>query len=147
MRTLILALALLFSLPAAAQYHKPTGVVLPTLSLPDYGVTVSVWAYDTGFVGGAVGIFEMHNDGQWYGCTNNPTLSGTFEQDVVDAGGAVPYLTAVLPQLNRALSLCYPPIGAPSVPPPANAGSVVNVNYALQAFKFSVVNGVATLGK
>ncbi len=145
MKYLILALALLFSLPASAQFAKPGGVQLPIVTLPDYGKTVSVWAFDTGVLGGAVGIFEQHLDGQWYGCPYNPSLSGSFEQDVVDAGGAVQYLARILPDLNRALAMCYPSQGAASAPPPANAGSVAQVNYALQSFTFKMVGGVAVL--
>ena len=76
--------------PAHAQFSKPAGLNLPTVQIPDYNLTVSVWAYDTGFVGAYIGVFELHNDGQWYGCTHNMLPDGSFEQHVNDAGGAVP---------------------------------------------------------
>jgi len=144
----LFALALFLSAPAHAQFQKPGGLNLPTLTIPDYGLTVSVWAYDTAVIGAYIGVFEQHNDGLWYGCTHNMSPDGNFEANVTAAGGPQAWLANYgMAAVNEALRLCYPPFtSTPGPPPPASAGNVAGVNYSLQSYKLNMVNGYAVLG-
>jgi hypothetical protein len=147
MKSLLLAILLLWSVPAFAQFQKPPGLTLPTVMVPDYNLTISVWAFDTAIVGQYIGVYELHNDGLWYGCVNNPRPSTNFDADVTAAGGANAWLATVgRGQINEALALCYPPItGIPGPPPPPTAGVVALVNYGLQSFKLVVTNGLPVM--
>lgn len=147
LRVVLFALALFLTAPAHAQFVKPAGLLLPTVVVPDYNLTVSVWAVDTGFIGQYLGVFEQHNDGQWYGCTHNMGPDDNLAAEVTAAGGPQAWLATIgMAAVNEALRLCYPPItGSAGPPPPASAGVIGQVNYTLQSYRLSVVNGQAVM--
>lgn len=145
-KIVFLLFALLWTAPAFAQFQKPPGLMLPTIVVPDYNLTISVWAFDTAIVGQYLGVYELHNDGLWYGCVHNPRPNGAFESDVVAAGGADMWLATIgRGEINEALGLCYPPMGTVGPPPPSNAGAVALVNYSLQSFKLVMVGGLPVM--
>lgn len=143
---LLLALTFAFIQPAAAQFTKPHGN-LPILAVPDYNVTISVWAIDTGVIGAYTGVFELHSDGHWYGCTNNPLADGNFEATVAAAGGAQAWLAGPgAAAINLAMSKCYPAIAAGNPDIPAASNSAVDqINYTLQSYSLKLVNGAPVL--
>lgn len=149
MKRLLLAVALLVfgaaaSAPAHAQFVKPDNV--PTTNVPDYNITLGVWALDS-LVGSYVGFFEYHpQDGKWYGWPGNGTQpSINFEQDVANAGGPNQFILHNLSFFNTILANRYPPIGSPPAPP--GLGAVSQLNAALWAnFTFKAVGGVETIG-
>lgn len=138
MKRILLALALLFSLPAQAQtiFAKPAGV--PTVHVEDYNVTISVWAANTG-VGEIVGVFELQG-GEWrgcQGCSTAPAYAGLAPQ-VAAAGGPEAFVrTVAVPAINAILQKRYPPIVSGGVPI-ANTTTLERVTFAIyQAFNLT----------
>ena len=135
MKRLILALVLLSSPAVAVDYTQPPGA--PQIVVPNYGVTVSVFAAATG-VGQGIGVFELRSTG-WYlcgQCLASPQFP-TMDAAVTAAGGPGPYIETVRPQINSILASRYPAIGPQ--PPTTAMGAV---NQALGSYTIRMVNGV-----
>lgn len=138
MKRLLLALVLLSSPAVAVDYTQPPGA--PQIVVPNYGVTVSVFAVATA-VGQGLGVFEQRGTG-WYLCgtclvnAQYPTLDAA----VSAAGGAGPYIEAQRAAINAVLASRYPAVA----PPPTTALGAVN--QALGAYRLSIVNDAPVLG-
>jgi len=135
MRSIIIAALLLFS-TAANAYTKPAGS--PEIVVPNYGVTVAVFAAQTA-IGHGIGVFEYkpaQND--WTLCgtcflAEYPTMDGP----VAAAGGPGPYVESKRAAINAILASRYPASSTPS------SGSTIDrVNQALSgSFALGLVNG------
>lgn len=127
-------IAFCFILPCTvhAQAVKPQGAL--TATIPDYNITIGIWAVDTP-VGGYVELFTLQGN-QWFGC-DDCYLSGQPEFNfdaVVNAQGAAAFVrNVVVPSANAQLARRFPPIpsGGSPAPPPPTAGGVSQVNYIL----------------
>jgi hypothetical protein len=138
-----IALALMMLFPGAAyaaSYAPPPGA--PTVFVDAHGVTVGVWAAQTG-VGHGIGIFEKSGTNPWTLCgqcliaPEYPTLDSV----VAAAGGPGPYVASKLADVNAVLSIRYPAIGG------APTGTTLDkVNGSLAGYSLRLVNGVPTLG-
>lgn len=137
----VLVLALLLFSTAANAYTKPQGA--PEIAVPNYGVTVAVFAAQTP-VGHGIGVFEYkpaQND--WYLCgqcviAEYPSLDGP----VAAAGGPGPYVESKRAEINAILASRYPAIGGEPT------GSTIDrVNASLATNVLRLVNGSPQLGK
>lgn len=138
MRGFILAVALLFS-TAANAYTKPVGA--PEIAVPNYGVSVTIFAAQTP-VGHGIGVFERKADGSLYLCgqciiPEYPTMDGP----VAAAGGPGPYVASKLAEINAIMASRYPAIGGEPT------GSAMDrVNQAVGNYALRLVNGSPQLG-
>lgn len=124
----------------AASYTPPPNA--PQVYLPNYGVTVGVWAAQTG-VGHGIGIFEKSGTNPWTLCGQCIISPGypTLDSDVAAAGGAGPYVAGKLADVNAVLSIRYPQIGAEP------AGTTLDkVNGSLAGYVLRLVNGSPQIG-
>lgn len=151
MKRILFALTLLLApWGAYAQNQKPEGV--PTAVVPDYNVTIAVWADHTP-IGDRIAVWELQN-GNWSTCGNcssfpvNPLVlpltTGSMEGDIAAQGGSLDaYLSNVgKPIINVILRSRFPPFGQP----PTSADPVVQLNYKLGiAYQLRVVGGVEVL--
>lgn len=143
MKIYALLAALLFSTPAFAQFVKPDGV--PTAVVPGYNVTIGVWATFSP-VGGYIGVFEQHSDGQWYGFTGNGTVPDTtFSDKISAAGGPSAWLASVgVPKINSVLAARFP--AYTPVPGPVPSDPIQAINYYLStSYTLKQVGGVEAL--
>ena len=136
--------------PADAQtlYKRVPGT--PSVTVPGYNIEIGVWAYDTGIVGGAVGLFELRPDGNWYQFGGAPPQAN-LAQTVAKAGGAHAYLMSILPDLQAELKKRFPPLAdAPTGTDPTHTGdpNTDAVNAELfKSFTFKAKpDGTVTLG-
>lgn len=141
----LLLIACLFgAAPVQAQsaaYTKPAGA--PTLLVPNYNVTTSVWV-TVSLVGSFIAIFELQPDGRWFLVDSDfQYAEQNFDAAVASNGGPSGWLQNIgIPHINPILSHRYPPIGGP---PSGNA--VDQVNNALGvAYVIKTVNGITALG-
>lgn len=135
--TTVAALAVALASSPALAYTKPPGA--PTLTLPDYGLTISVFATATG-VGKGIGVFEFRpatNDWGLCGdCIVDPQLDADFEAQVMIAGGGAGYVQRKKGEINALLARRYPAIGAPPMT------TLEQVNAAVAAQALQLVNGL-----
>lgn len=133
-----LLLACVSVLPAQAQtvFAKPDGAL--TATLPDYHVTIGVWAVVTP-IGGFLGVFELQPNGTWIysGSGGFEYADATFGPDVVAMGAMQWLLSNGIPRANLTLASRFPPIGAPTTDP------IAQVNTALGA-GFQIIHSPST---
>lgn len=123
-------------------YQKPQGI--QSLAVPDYNVTIGVWAVKTPLNGDAIGVFEYRPATQdWSLCGICVTTVETPSMDaaVNAAGGGDPYAQSKLPEVNAILAMRYPVIG----PTPTTGIDKVNQALAGGHFILVFVDGVPTL--
>src|SRR3990167_7256667 len=107
---LILALTLIAAPAAAIDYTQPPGA--PQILVPNYGVTVSVFAAQTA-IGHGIGIFERKPDGSWSLCGQciiSPEYP-TLDNAVARVGGPGPYIESKRAGIDAVLASRYPAIG------------------------------------
>lgn len=161
MKRLVIALSALLLLVAAepiahAQVVKPAGV--PTVVVPGYGQTISVFAYTIAGYNMGVGVF-VQQGASWQGVltsagagtAGNGRASANpadIQNEITAAGGATNWLNAsgARQQINLILSLAFPPMNGTPLPQPTSGDPVDNVNYSLStAFQFVLQNGVPVI--
>lgn len=137
---LLIALMLLASPVAAADYTKPVGA--PEIEVPNHGVVVAVFAVNTP-VGEGIGVFEKRATG-WYLCQYCIVSPETpnMEAEVKANGGPGPYIEAKRPFINDVLTRRYP-----AVMPPSSGSALDEVNRSLATNVLRLVGGVPQLGK
>lgn len=136
MKRFFIGLLLAFlSLATPALAQKPDGV--PAAVVPDYNVTIAVWADHTP-LGDRIAVWELQN-GNWSTCGNcstfpvNPLVvpltTGSMEGDIAAQGGSLDaYLSNVgKPIINVILRSRFPPFGQP----PTSADPIVQINWKL----------------
>lgn len=94
--------------PAAAQYQPTNG--MPTIDVPHYNVTVSIWSAET-YIGALAGIFEKNSAGLWYKFGGPDPATDLYDR-IMAAGGYHPYVVNVLlPIFKASLAQRYPAVG------------------------------------
>lgn len=134
-----LAISLSLTSAGANAYTKPAGIQV--FSVPNYGVTIAIWADQHPVsAGGALVLFELQN-GNWVSCGMCvvPPFTSLLN-DIAAAGSADNWIMSKLPDINALLATRYPPIGAPTTP-------IEQTNTALLGFAFKIVNGSPVLFK
>lgn len=136
---LILCLLTLTRPLSAAEYSKPAGA--PELFLPDYGVTISVFAITTP-VGSGLAVGEKTASGKFNVCGTCGLYVIDLGSEVAFKGSPAKYIEGQIPDINSILARVYPRKSAPA---PGNT-AVDQVNFSLyQSFGLGLVNGVPVL--
>lgn len=122
----------------AAGYPKPAGT--PEVYVPNYGVTVGVWAVHTA-IGDGIGVFEKSgSDWNLCGYCLVDAAIPNLDSDVAAAGGPSGYVQSKLSALNTILAARYPAIGGGPVT------TLDQVNQALGGYALRLVNGSPSIG-
>lgn len=123
----------------AADYAKPPNA--PEIFVDAHGVTVGVWAVQTG-VGHGIGVFEKSGTGPWTLCGQclvDPAYP-TLDAAVANAGGPGPYVASKLDRINAVLAQRYPSV----VSEPTT--TIEKVNGVLANHVLRLVNGSPQIG-
>lgn len=134
------AVALLLLASQAQAYSKPQGA--PELVLPDYGLTISVFAVKTP-LGEGIGVLEYRPLQQDWSLCGNCVTSLEYPdmtQAVKAYGGGDVYLRAKRGEINDILARRYPGIGAP-----VTGLELVNSALKVPGVSLGLVNGIPTL--
>lgn len=124
----------------AQAYSKPQGA--PELALPDYGLTISVFAVKTP-LGEGIGVLEFRPLQQDWSLCGNCVTSLEYPdmtQAVKGYGGGDVYLRAKRGEINDILARRYPGIGEP-----VTGLELVNASLKVQGVSLVLVNGIPTL--